>query len=282
MGSVSERIRAGLIAAAREPLVHFLILGAVIFAGISGVRAMERPTVRLEAQDIEQLAEYWASQAQRPPTKDELRGIIQDRVDEEILAREAQKLGMDRGDLIIRRRLAQKMSFASEDTGAASEPSTSALRATYEHNKARYSDPGAIAFRHVFFSQDRGADAAKAAADAALKAASLSGTPAGDPSMLPLSYADATPDMLQRDYGPDFAAAVTKAKPHHWTGPIRSAFGWHLVYVEDRKPGAIPPFEHVQDRVRADYLAEQRIARNQAFIERLRRKYHVEIAGVPQ
>jgi parvulin-like peptidyl-prolyl isomerase len=282
MGELGKRLRAILIAAAREPLVHFLVIGAVIFAAIMGVRGLERPTVRLEAQDIEQLAEYWASQAQRPPTKDELRGIIQDRIDEEILAREALRLGMDKGDLIIRRRLAQKMAFASEDVGAAKEPSAAELRAAFDRNPGRYALPGKIAFRHVYFSQDRGADAAKAEAEAALKRAEAGEAISGDPSMLPLTYADAAPQMLARDYGPDFAAAVAAARPGAWTGPVRSAFGWHLVYVVSRTPGVVPPFETVESEVRANLLAERRRSGNQAFLEKLRRKYKVEIAGVPQ
>lgn len=282
MDQWSRLIRAWLSAAAREPLVHFLILGALIFAGISGVRSLERPTVRLEAQDIEQLAEYWASQAQRPPTKDELRGIIQDRIDEEILAREAMKLGMDKGDLIIRRRLAQKLAFASEDTGAAKEPGEADLRAAYERNRSRYAEPGEVAFRHLYFSQDRGVEAARAGAQTALNQANAGKAPTGDASMLPLSYADAQPDMLARDYGPEFARAVTEAPIGRWSGPVRSALGWHIIEVTARKPGAVPPFAEVSDRVRNDVVADRRKAANQAALDRLRRKYRVEIAGVPQ
>lgn len=280
MAGLSRRIGAFLHGAALEPLVHFLAIGAVIFAVVMGVRGLERPTVRLEAQDIEQLAEYWASQAQRPPTRDELRGIIQDRVDEEVLAREALRLGMDRGDLIIRRRLAQKMSFASEDVGATNEPSVADLRAEFERNRARYALPGKIAFRHIYFSQDRGADAAKAAGEAALKRARVGEAVSGDPSMLPQTYADAAPEMLQRDYGPEFAAAVAAATPGAWIGPVRSTFGWHLIYVQSKAPGAVPRLEAVESEVRANLLAERRKAANQAYLAKLRRRYKVEIAGV--
>ncbi|MFK5065536.1 peptidyl-prolyl cis-trans isomerase, partial [Klebsiella pneumoniae] len=85
------------------------------------------------------------------------------------------------------------------------------LRAAYDRNRSRYAEPGEVAFRHLYFSQDRGADAARAAAEAALREAAAGKAPAGDVSMLPLSYADAQPDMLARDYGPEFARAVSEA-----------------------------------------------------------------------
>ena len=102
----------------REPLVHFLLIGALLFAGISVAKDLRRPSVRIDAAEINQLAAYWELQMQRPPTKAELAGIIQGCVDEEILAREAIRLGLDKDDMIVRRRLAQKMAFAGEDLAA--------------------------------------------------------------------------------------------------------------------------------------------------------------------
>lgn len=265
--------------AAREPLLHFIVLGALIFAGIMGVKFLQKPTVSIAAQDINQLVEYWQLQTQRAPNKQELAAIIQGRVDEELLAREAQRLGMDKDDLIIRRRLAQKMSFASEDLGDA-QPSTATLRAEYDRTKARYAAPARVTLRHVFFSADRGGDAAHAAAVAALAKAQAGVDPAGDPSLLPLTYADADPEALARDYGPDFAKTATTAPLDHWIGPVQSPFGYHLIRVEGRAQQITPPFEDVQDQVRENYLAEQRQAKNEAFLRKLRQQYRVNVAGV--
>ena len=123
------RRSSGLGRLLREPLLHFVLIGAALFAGISLAREMHRPQVRIEARELEQLAAYWAQQTQRPPTKAELAAIIRERIDEELLAREAVRLGLDTDDMIVRRRLAQKMSFASEDTGAIAEPDEATLRA---------------------------------------------------------------------------------------------------------------------------------------------------------
>ena len=275
-----ERAKCFLGRIGREPLVHFLILGALIFVGITVVRSWQRPTVSIDASEVNQLAEYWALQSQRPPTKAELSAIIQERVDEELLAREAQRLGMDKGDLIIRRRLAQKMSFASEDLGD-SNPADATLRTEYERTKAQYAAPAKVAFRQVFFSADCGLDAASAAASKALDDALQGKTDlGGDPSLMPLTYADADPALLARDYGPQFAKQLSDAPVGRWSGPVQSPLGYHILYVEGRSPPVIPPYDAVKDQVEQNYLAAERQAKNQAFLRKLRRKYRVEISGV--
>src|SRR5437763_15543347 len=115
MSSDVERPQTWWRRVAREPLVRFLAIGLVLFAAMSAAKALQRPVVRIDAAELNQLAAYWEAQSQRPPTKAELAGIIQDRIDEELLAREALRLGLDKNDMIIRRRLAQKVSFATDD-----------------------------------------------------------------------------------------------------------------------------------------------------------------------
>ena len=277
-GVASGGARAAAARVLREPLVHFMALGLALYLGVMGVRALERPTVTIAAQDINQLVAYWQLQTQRAPTKAELAAIIQGRVDEELLAREAVRLGMDRDDLIIRRRLAQKMSFASEDLGDRA-PSEAELKAMFERTRARYAASARISFRHVYFSADRGAGAARAAADAALAVARGGGAPAGDPSLLPQTYADADPDALVRDYGPEFVRQLETAPLQTWSGPVRSPFGVHILLVEGRADPVVPPFEAVRDQVLQNALAEERRARNETFLRRLRERYRVVVAG---
>lgn len=265
----------------REPLTHFLVIGAVLFLALTVVKDARRPVLRLDAEDLNQLIAYWEMQTERPPTKDELDGIIRERVDEEILAREAVRLGLDRDDMIIRRRLAQKMAFAGEDTDAVPEPSEAELRAFYDTTKARYAAPAAVSLRHVFFSADRPAGDPAEAAELALQRANRGETPTGDPFVLPLAYADARLIDLSRDYGPDFAQAVADAPVGRWSGPVRSAYGWHLVRVEARRASEIQPFEAVRPEVRDAWIADKRKAANAAFMERLRGKYRVVVAQKP-
>lgn len=281
----SARALAWLRAAAREPLVHFLVIGALLFTGLQGVRALQRPTVRISEGELNQLVQYWTLQSGRAPTKAELAAMLKDRLDEELLAAEAKRLGLDRGDLIIRRRLAQKMAFASEDVGAVPEPSEAQLRAFYAQSQERYATPAHIALRQVYYSADRGPQARSAAAQALARTVAVSDVAAeavGDPFVLPLSYADVSLDDLSRDYGAEFAKAVQRAPLGQWTGPVASPYGQHLVRVESRSGAAVAPFESVRADVRDSWMADQRANRNAAFLQGLHRRYRVVVAGETQ
>lgn len=279
---MSEVLRSRLQRVAREPLVHFLLLGALLFGAMAFADHLKRPAVRIDAQEIEQLATYWELQTQRPPTRDELAALIHERVDEELLSREAIRLGLDKDDMIVRRRLAQKMAFASEDVAAIPEPDDKTLQAYYDAHRDRYAVPGRVALRHVYFSRDRTGETPQAAAAAALAKLKAGRETSSDPSLLPLTYADIAEADIQRDYGPEFAAAVHRAPVGSWIGPAASAYGLHLIRIERRLPPVVPPLVEVRDEIRAAWLAERRQDGNRAFRAALRKRYKVEIAGLPQ
>lgn len=267
----------------REPLTHFLAIGGVIFLAATLVKGAQRPVLNIDSQEQKQLAAYWEMQMQRPPSRDELREIVRERIDEEVLAREAVRLGLDRNDMIIRRRLAQKMAFASEDTTADVEPDEPALRAFYQKTRQAYQAPAHVALRHLYFSDDRPAGDAKEAAALSLRAlAAGRPAPAGDPFVLPLAYADISLDDLARDYGPAFVEAVATAPPGAWRGPVKSAFGWHLVRVEARHPARVAPFAAVRDEVREVYLADRRRIGNAQMMARMRGRYRIVVDEAPQ
>jgi len=266
----------------REPLTHFLLLGALLFGVIAFANHLKRPVVRIDAGEIDQLAAYWELQSQRPPTRAELSALINERVDEELLAREAIRLGLDKGDMIVRRRLAQKMSFASEDTAEIPEPDEKTLQAYYDRHRSRYATPGRVALRHLYFSQDRTGETPQSAAIAALSQLKRGAQATSDPSLLPLTYADVSEAELAKDYGPAFAKAVHDAPAGVWVGPVPSAFGAHLIKVEHRLPSTVPPLAEVRDEVRTAWMADRRQESNQAFRAALRKRYKVEIAGLPQ
>lgn len=269
--------------AAREPLLHFLLAGLLLFAGVAVARSLLRPVVRIDAQELGQLAGYWSTQMQRDPTNDELQGIIHERVDEEILAREALRLGLDRDDMIIRRRLAQKMTFASEDTRGGDAPDEAALRAFFERTRSDYQAPPHVTFKHLFFNADRGKAQALARAQAALRASRASGAePHGEPFLLPSAYGDASLVDINKDYGQAFAQAVQGAPLGQWAGPVPSAYGFHLVKVDSRISAKDPALNEVRAEVLEAYAEQSRKDRNAAFLTGLRKKYRIEISGIPQ
>jgi peptidyl-prolyl cis-trans isomerase C len=268
-----------LRAALREPLLHFVVIGAVLFA-VTALREQSsgQSEIRITAGEVEQLAKFWETQAQRRPTTEEMQALIDERIDEEVLAREAVQLGLDRDDVIIRRRLAQKMAFVSDDLAAVAEPSEAELREFFAANRESYAAPDLYALRHVYFNPDRHT-ALDAAAQRALQRLKRGVNPdeVGDPFMLPRELADVSRDDIQRDFGSMFADAVSGSAPGTWSGPVRSPFGVHLVKLESHTPRSVPNFEDVRERVRAAYLQQQQRQGNAALRAKLREQYKIVI-----
>jgi peptidyl-prolyl cis-trans isomerase C len=269
-----------LRAAIREPLLHFVLIGAVLFA-FTAVRQhkQDHAEIRITAGEVAQLAALWETQAQRKPSAAELRGLIDERIDEEVLAREAVRLGLDRDDVIIRRRLAQKMAFVSDDLAVVTEPAQTELRAYFDAHKATYTTPDLYALRHVFFNPDRHGMALDADAQRELQRLTrgANASEVGDPFMLPGELADVSRDDIARDFGSSFADAVTASTPGTWAGPVRSPFGVHLVKLESHTPSSEARFEDVRDRVREAFLAQKQQEANAALRTKLRRQYKIVV-----
>ncbi len=148
-----------------EPLVHFLLIGLALFVAYSVIAPKAPPAssnrIELTSDDLNQLQMSWAAQWQRPPTPGEMSGLIGDRVRQEILFREGLALGLDQGDEIIKRRVAQKMEFLAEDVSAVNAPTPADLRSWFNRNSARFTLPGLVTFHHLYFSPDTRGQKAK-------------------------------------------------------------------------------------------------------------------------
>jgi hypothetical protein len=267
-----------LRAALREPLLHFVLIGALLFAFTAWrQQQQDHSEIRITSGEIAQLAAFWETQSQRPPTAEELRGLIEERIDEEVLAREAVRLGLDRDDVIVRRRLAQKMAFVSDDLAVVSDPAETDLRAYFDAHKETYTTPDLYTLRHVFFNPDRHGMALDADAQRALQRLARGANPndVGDPFMLPRELADVSRDDIARDFGSMFAEAVTASQPGSWSGPVRSPFGVHLIKLESHAPSSVARFEDVRDRVREAFLTQKQQEANATLRARLRQQYKI-------
>ena len=232
----------------REPLLHFLVIGVLLFAAYRMLhpevsRTAEVNRIELTEDDLRQLEVGWTAQWRRPPASEEMQRLVDGRIREEILYREALALGIDRGDTIVKRRLAQKMEFLVGDISAVRDPTADELRAWYVTNGDRVAEAGRRSFRHVYFSTDRRGDQAQADAIRALSklADKAVDSPVvgavGDPFMFQDHYGDRSPEQIASIFGSAFAAAVDQVRPGSWQGPIESGLGWHLVFVNSATTG---------------------------------------------
>ncbi len=252
-----------------EPLVQFLILGLALFLLNAALNHSASQTERsykiaLTSDDLRQLQNTFVAQWRRAPSCAEMQRLEETKIREEILYREALMLGLDRDDVIIKRRLAQKMQFLAEDVSATHEPTTAELKTWYVKNSDRFTLPSRLSFRHLYFSPDRRGQQAhddvmnvlariKAEPEKSMAAAGLA-----DRFMFRDYYGDRTPEELGKDFGPQFALAVPKLKPGSWQGPVESGYGWHLVFVHSAIPGRTPVFEEVEGDVKTAWLADQK------------------------
>jgi parvulin-like peptidyl-prolyl isomerase len=273
-----------------EPLLQFLVIGLALFAidgVVSGQRGDRSTSSRIELtdDDLRQMTVAWLAQGRPAPTPPQLRSLVESRVREEILYREALALGLEKNDTIVKRRMAQKMEFLAEDVGALRDPSADELRAWFEKNAARFARPPRVSLRHLYFSPDRrGPRARDEAARALQRLAGKAGDWPGaaslaDPFMYQDYYGDRSLEQLATVFGPAFADAVVQLEPGAWHGPVESGYGWHLVWLDSLEPSRIPPFEEVEADVRSQWVADQRAESKQRAFEAMRARYEVVLTG---
>lgn len=272
-----ETAPAGMRTRLRDPLVVFLLLAGGVFALDHWVAGGEdRRVIEVTHDQVEQLRARWAAQWGRPPTAPELEALVDEAVDEEILYREAQRLALDAEDAIVRRRLAQKMTFVLED-GAA--PTTGEVERYYERHAERYRRPARTTFDHVFLSADRRADPT---GDAVAVLREMAGDDRGwkrlgDPFMLARTYTARTGPQIARLFGAGFADAVSALPIGGWHGPVESTYGTHLVRVRERIAPRTPPLDELLDRVVPDLREERRRERGRTAYQALRDGYEVRL-----
>jgi hypothetical protein len=271
----------------REPLVQFLLVGLVLFGAwhlaSPGASAREAGTNRivLTDDDVRQMTLVWLAQGRPPPTAEQMRDLIDTRVREEVLYREALALGLDKDDTIVRRQLARKMEFVAEDVSKLEAPKPGELRAWYDQNKERFALPPRASFRHVYFSPDR--RGAHAARDAGTALEMLAGQPAdapraaaaGDPFMFQAYYGDRSFDAVAREFGPPFARTLAAGKQGAWIGPTQSGYGWHLVFIESMTPQRVPDFDEIEPDVKAAWTESRRDEVRARMYKDMRARYEV-------
>jgi len=271
----------------KEPLVQFLLIGACIYAayallGTPGQEELDQ-TVVISEDRINSLSMAWEKRWNRPPTEQELAGLVRAYLREDILSREALAMGLDVDDHIIRRRLAQKLEFLTNDLVQLKEPAEGELEAFFAENIEQFQSPDLITFMQVFFNPDKRGDATLDDAAMTLRQLQAAGEPdpatleAGDRLLLSNFYANATEFDIRRSMGSGFAEAVMELEPAKWHGPVLSGFGTHLVYVFEFTQAPPPELGDVRDAVMAEWQRVETEQFNGEFMDSLKTRYDIEI-----
>jgi peptidyl-prolyl cis-trans isomerase C len=271
-------LRESMVRWLREPLVHFLIAGATIFAFYAwrgdAVDAGDRQIIVREAQ-VQRLANIWSQTWQRPPSANELDGLIRDYIKEEVYYREAIRLGLDKDDAIVRRRLRAKMEFLSSAEAETMVPSDAVLQAWLDRYPARYAADPLISFQSVYVSTTNGESKAKALLAELLGGADPQNL--GDPISLPRSLIEATREDIDRQFGESFAEKLITMPKGAWAGPITSGFGLHLIRVDGVTAARAPKLAEVRQRVENDWRSATRISRENKAYQLLLDGYDIRI-----
>ena len=262
-----------------EPMLHFVLIGLALFAIHRQLSPSASGGSRIVVTQgvIDDLAVQHEARWGRPPSRSELASLVESYVRDEILYREGVALGLDRDDPVVKRRVRQKLEVMAEEDTPVGVPTDAELSAYLAANAGRFTRPAVVSFEQVFIGSS--ATSARVELAALTRAAGPDFDPRSlsKPSILPPTMTATPSDLVARDFGVAFAAALEKVPVGEWIGPVGSAFGAHFVRVVERTPAVVPALPEVRDAVVREWESERRQrARNDNY-RRLRSSYVVEI-----
>jgi hypothetical protein len=272
----------------REPLLQFIVLGAALFGFFQLVdrkKADAPERIVVSAARIDNLADGFARTWRRPPGREELQGLVDDYIRDEVFYREGRAAGLDRDDVIIRRRVRQKMEFFAEDISAA-EPSEEQLAAYLRSNPERFKTEERLSFHQIFLSATRRAetledDIKRLANDLVHADATIDATALGDAFLLGDEFHAMSVSELTGIFGDNFSKRISVTEQGRWHGPIASSFGQHFVYVSEHIPGGVPPLDAVRDAVHREWSNARRLEAEQKLYRSLRERYEIVVESPP-
>jgi hypothetical protein len=268
----------------KEPLIHFLLLGAIIFLIYNQVagKGSAPGEIFISRGQQENLLNTFGRTWQRPPTPEEFQGLLRDYVRQEIAYRESQAMGLDKDDIVIRRRLRQKLELLAEDIASLAAPADQDLQTYLQAHAEDFAVEPRLTLRQVYFSRDRrGADTERDALQL-LQRIATDGPDGdfeqfGDPLPLPSELRNLRESEIARLFGSVFTDGLQGLESGRWAGPIESGFGVHLVFIEAREAGRLPELAEVREAVQREWLSQRRREAVDGMYDRLAENYTIEI-----
>ncbi|MBV1887744.1 MAG: peptidyl-prolyl cis-trans isomerase [Urechidicola sp.] len=266
----------------KEPFSHFIFIGIGLFIlyGLVNEETSSENTIIVNDFDVSSLISKWEMQWKRSPTEQELQNLINQNIKQEIFYQEALKMNLDHNDEIIKRRLAQKMQFLSNDIAALTEPTDEILKAYYKKNLDKYQTPTTYSLYQITYSPDKRKDNYKDAVETLKHFPNASFEEMknwGD--KLPFSYyfEEVNANELGLQLGSKFRDAIENQETNKWIGPIPSGFGYHLVFITKKVPPQIPAYEMVKNDVLMNYEYDNQKETNDLIYKELKKSYNIDI-----
>lgn len=277
----------------KEPLTGFFLLGAVVFGlhavldeGVQQVQE-DHTVVDITSDDIEWLRSNWNKRMRREPTAAEQQRMVESLIREEILCREATSMGLDQGDSVLRRRLAQKMEFLFKDLAEIAPPTEGELASYLADHSEHYLVPAKVSFTHVYFNPDaRGERVLQDVRSTLQKLKSDQSPPSdvsslGDPFLSQSHYQDMSADDIRWTFGSAFEESLLSLQAGGWSGLLESGYGLHLVFIHERTEPRRPLLAEVRQRVETDFLADRRSKMNNQAYAKIRSQYKILVEDLP-
>jgi peptidyl-prolyl cis-trans isomerase C len=268
---------------AKEPLVHFILLGCLIFATYYWLNRDEQQenTIVINQQQLDHLTSLWKSQWKREPTADDIEAVLDRHIRQEVFYREALRMNLDRNDEIVKKRLAQKMEAVASDLQTLMQPaSDQRLREYYHEHEEFFRLPLAYRFNQIMFLTDE--EDCEARMQSTLQSLRQGDEiPPKRKSKLgvPCDWPLTTVGEIENAFGGDFSRALDDLPTGQWSGPIRSGYGWHLVFIETKQQPEVPDFEQVREFVAREYEYQSELDAQDQVYKELLAKYNVSITA---
>lgn len=267
----------------KEPLVHFLLIGLVIFLvyGLTARTGDSRDEIIISDSDLDHMVGLFRLQWQRNPTEEELIALVSKSIRQEILYREALKMNLDHNDEVVKRRLAQKMDFLSNDVSAlVNDPNDEELRRYFEKHADKYMEAFRFSFYQIVFRPENYEDPVQMAEkvlDSLENASVEEMIAAGDVLSLRNYFENVEATRLDIDLGSGFSRQLEPLPLNKWTGPVKGGYGVHLVYITERNDPALPEFGQIRDLLVRDYVYDKEQESKDIIYEQLSKEYDIEL-----